>query len=975
MRKKVTIVTYIMMVSFSGFVSAASSKSGSMTKQPNIVMANFVSHDNSYQSQQNADKLSELLQIVLMKKTSYDWVEREEIQRSIDELKLSMIGEYNNSASLQVGKWLNADILVKGDIFLKGGRWSLVIELIDLKHADIMFSKTFGLYSRGKGPFFFNTKTVSDISTRIVPLLEKACENIQENTMDLYVAPLFFQNKLPGGRLDFFENDLYAAIAKFDHSFIRFIQFPRAEDSINETELVIAGLTGADHDQWQQRADYYVWGSYEEIEVSGVPFEKVKVKVSVTVWDGRRKLGEFTETGEVSKLEELTERIITKICSYVILKASKSSQDSIRKEIAGKIFERASEMQELVLQIEYNNYSKVSSTWWKRREYVLELLSIASFLEPNNEKIRTALLVESTRDDIYFLEKLRDSLFQVRMRTSRQWGKHCEKFGFGYRHIQTPKLKRRQGLSDNRLRFGFNGATAYLNSVLDTVDSILKNGSGLAGYPPEVLVELEVGLGREFCRRLGVVCRQCPELLEGKTSDYVLGLFEYSDDTKFQVEVIETLWGGAEVIAVSWRLNKYVSENLMKIYSAQGKPERAEELIAMLPQKQTQAKAEVKISKDNDVVVPKPVANPNTHKITNSSIPLMSAKINYVSLGRYYFIQRVIALANVGNKLWISIHGQSVRNNYEQTAGLLIYDFSTRKFLDVSDKVGKGTGVTSILSKDNLVWTTFDGDGVWALNATNLKAKTFTTREGLMSDKAYCMSYNKQKLFIGGGIDERLGVLSVYDTKSGKIEGYDIPLDETDGEERYCHITEVASNEQWVAAYCHRGSAFTRILLLNLKTMKWTEICVDLLKEYPELSHFQKGERLFLKGLHFDKHGLWVVSSRGIALFNPDSMSIEYTCAFDNLISTFMADEGYLWVSRYDGAANGVRDRHKPFDCQITVFDTSAKKWLGRIKVPHEGRVSAISKYKNQLWLGVDFFKNSLVSVDISQLSLQGGSR
>lgn len=35
MRKKIIIMTYIMVVSFSGFVSAASSKSNLTTKQPN----------------------------------------------------------------------------------------------------------------------------------------------------------------------------------------------------------------------------------------------------------------------------------------------------------------------------------------------------------------------------------------------------------------------------------------------------------------------------------------------------------------------------------------------------------------------------------------------------------------------------------------------------------------------------------------------------------------------------------------------------------------------------------------------------------------------------------------------------------------------------------------------------------------------------------------------------------------------------
>ena len=52
--------------------------------------------------------------------------------KRVKELKIALMDSLENSSSLKIGKWVRADLLLKGDIYhKKDGDWILVVEFID----------------------------------------------------------------------------------------------------------------------------------------------------------------------------------------------------------------------------------------------------------------------------------------------------------------------------------------------------------------------------------------------------------------------------------------------------------------------------------------------------------------------------------------------------------------------------------------------------------------------------------------------------------------------------------------------------------------------------------------------------------------------------------------------------------------------------------------------------------------------------
>ncbi len=141
LRIKKLVLVSVFALYFSVFIVNASALERSRKPTdvtPTVVLSNFATHDNSYRSSQTAIQFSELLQIALMEKSSLTWVEREEISLAMRELKIGIFGLSDSASTLQLGRWLKADLLIKGDFYRRGnGKWTLEIEVIDLDHADV----------------------------------------------------------------------------------------------------------------------------------------------------------------------------------------------------------------------------------------------------------------------------------------------------------------------------------------------------------------------------------------------------------------------------------------------------------------------------------------------------------------------------------------------------------------------------------------------------------------------------------------------------------------------------------------------------------------------------------------------------------------------------------------------------------------------------------------------------------------------
>lgn len=972
---------------------------------PTFVVTNFVAHDNSYFSFQEAIKFTELLQLELMEKTSYDWVDRERVEEALKELKLTTLGLVDNTSSLQIGRWLKADLLIKGDFYRHQSKWWLIIETIDLDHADIIGQFSFYLDCDVNKPLSFLSGDPAHTTELLVPELKNAINNYEKQKSEIYIAPLFFQNKEPGGRLDFFEEDLRKAFAGADNPGIRFLQFPRSTESIQESELVALGLVESDPDSWEKLADYYVWGSYEEVNSSGLPFKEVPVKATITIWNGLNQPIVFNETETVSDLSSLSENIINKIIDLSQAKSTASTQTSLRSQIAQDLTERARDTQEFVLQIEDDNYPNISNTWWKRRQYSIQLLSTASFFDPDNKDIRTRLLVETSRDDIDNLIKVRPSLFWRKWARSNAWQQYCDKFGLDYELVHMPELKWRKGLADNRL-FRTRAVDMYIYSVLELVeeceDHETRRNATISipeNIPTEVVQGWKQELSSEFVRRLDYVATHCPDKLDNYIGTYFLSLIKYSNDTKLQRKIIEVLWDKAKKEPTIWHAKAEVEKKILEIYSAEGNIERGKELIAMLPQEDvrevrrlpgggtyiTTKKSVLKKygrnstqdntsqqketpQKDYDRFgdkIPEEVDHNKTTtiKISDIIIPNRKPKLIPVSLEKLFGVQETTSMEYARNCLWTAVRGQKMNRQMDQGSGILLYDFQRNRTLDMAKIFGDHSEVTSMLLDGTTLWLTFSADGIWAADVRSLNIKKYTDKDGLPSNEMYCSAAFHDKLFFCGGIEQK-GVLCAYDKNTQEWIRYDLPkTSQNNNDGTYYHLTEMASDEKWIALYSHYGGSGTHILIFNVNENKWFEVGKKLLIEEPGICNFGEGKRLFVLDLDIDSHGLWISTSRGIALLDLKTMEYVYKCLSTKKVTASFADNRYMWIACVNTPFNQSSTSGNQ-DCHVLCFEKESKNWIYNVAIPYEGKVDKMLKIENVLWLGMSSYKTSLISVE-----------
>lgn len=932
---------------------------------PTVVLSNFAAHDNYYQSSQTAIQFSELLQITLMEKLSLKWVEREAISQAMQELQMSLFGLLDSASTLQLGRWLKADLLIKGDFYRKSkNKWTLVVEVIDLDHADVVARQSVSFPGDNKKPLMFRSNLVDNMCNKLLSSLKQAQEIMKQTERRVLVAPLFFQNDQPGGRLDFYEKDMMAAFAKLYRSTrnVRFIQFPRAAQSIEEAELVVCGLVESDPHAWEHLADFYVWGSYGEIESSGVPFGQVKVQATITIWDGHSAPETFTEKGTVTNLPKLSNRIIRQVLRRAKSHSLDHSLSNTRARVAQELSARTADIQESILQIEHNNYPNISATWWKRWQYVIQILSVASFFDPGNKEIRTALLVETTRDDVHSLNKCREDLFWRRWRRSNAWKKHCQQFGFDYEHKHMPKLKRRTGLADNRLDYEFsNSSLAYVSSVMEVMKAV-KNAQGkktlLPGFPkdvpPEVLESWHHELAADFGARLSYVAKRFPDQIKMRKLNYLRAALRNLTEHELRIDLIEALW--ADTIQDAWfnSNKKFFIKQVQQTYAQAGTPKRAEELIAMVPEEKQKPP-------QTRVLRPQHKKESTSQRIQTLA-PLAKPKMEAISFARRFLVHKVTSLACIGDELWVAVRG--LKYPPEQASAIFTYDLKRKTLRNFMRKFGDHSQVTSMFKRDNQLWMTLSSDGVWTVDLDLFRVRKYTTRDGLASHEIHCSCSVQDTLYFAGGSEQEAALCSL-DSRSGKWIGYNMPQT-TRGNKRVsvCHLTEIAANEKWLVAYANYGGSSTRVMVFDIDKGKWTEVALNLLRQHPEFSHFSQGRRLQIRGFAIDREGIWMVSTKGVLLLEPSTIEFDYLHRLPFEITSILADREYLWVAMSNqGPVYYNRSKARS---SLLLFHRPTRKWCSQINVPYAGTIDAMVLADNILWLGMSATDNTIVSVDLT---------
>ncbi len=967
---------------------------------PTVVLSDFATHDNLYRSSQEAVKFSELLSISLMEDSAFEWVERTAISRALEELKLSASGLLDSADRLQIGRWLKADLLIKGDFYRRtSGTWRLDIEVIDLDHADVVAQRSIAFRHSRAEHLTFGMDTVKSTCITLLSAMAEARRELRQTRQQLKVAPLFFQNDDPGGRLDYFEEDLMKAFTKSKslNGNIRFIEFPRASQSIHEAELIVSGLVDTDPDLWEHLADFYVWGSYREVNSSGVSFEKVTVKATITLWDGSSAPETLTELSTVADLPELSHKIVRRVRMWAQSRRPRKPSTEVRTQVAEDLLARAADIQDLVVQRESGNWPNISDTWWRQREHAIQMLSVASFLAPDNEDIRTALLVESTRDDIDGAK--RSNRFWRLWARAKAWEDHCEKFGFNYRHSHLSRQFSTTGLADNRL-FRGNSAHMYVYPLMKLIEECKGREIGHGNkaplprdIPSEVVREWRIDFSAQYAEHLHRVATECPEMIKGFSGEYLLCLLEYSQNKQLQAQIIEALWSDAVTNPRLWHAKKRATEKISEIYESIGNPGRGEQLLSMLPQEDPReiirTKGATYVTTKRHLLekyghLPKEdasrkdrnedgskgsarsgAARANAPVIDEHTIPSIKARMHSVSFKRHFFVHNVTAMANVNNCLWVAVRGQEVFGNLDQASAIILYDHQKKTIMNISRRLGLSSKVTSMTLDNGILWTTFSSDGVWAIDTRTLKSKKYTVRDGITSNEMYCSSSRSDRLFFGGGIGQSPR-LCHFNKETLKWSSLDVPKNLG----TFYRLAKSVSDEDWFAVHSNYYGSGTNVLLLDIKKMRWSEVGRKLIQQYPALGS-SSGE-LWVIGLGLEEGGLWIVTEKGLAFLDLRTMKYNSVWASAKKITAFLNEDEFLWIARtgtpFNRSISGSSDSQ---DCRLLCYHKPTGRWCAEIAVPYGGCAEQIVRIDNTLWLGMNS-ESALVSVDLSGFSFAG---
>jgi hypothetical protein len=159
----------------------------------------FTSDGVSYVDFTETVKLNELVSLRLGAVSDVDWVDRTHIEKTLKELEFSAYGLTDSATSLKLGRWLKADLLIKG--YVSRGRRTppqLILEVIDLAQADILASFQTPLPADSNGNLAITGAAVEKIGRESEELLRQALPFRAARAKRVLIAPLYFRNAIDG---------------------------------------------------------------------------------------------------------------------------------------------------------------------------------------------------------------------------------------------------------------------------------------------------------------------------------------------------------------------------------------------------------------------------------------------------------------------------------------------------------------------------------------------------------------------------------------------------------------------------------------------------------------------------------------------------------------------------------------------------------------------------------------------------------
>jgi len=394
----------------------------------------FMCEDNSYRSTVAMANFTVALQVQMTDNSKFEWVERSELDKAENELKLKGFGLIDRSEVLRNGHWVKADWEVFGDVTTNTtGDWMISLEVVDMQHTDVLAASNFDVSPANGGPYQMKTEDVSRVAIALRSLLDQARQVYLSSSKQETVAFLFLTREDLGNNIGDLETALRNSLLVVSTNTGQFhlIQLHRAGQAMDEANLVLSGLAESEPDAWEKVADYYVWGSYTFRP--SLWFDRQThqwhrdqlVDVSLDVWDGKNNPHAVTlvVTNENSP-GAIAEQMAQTIAPYLHSNAVGTVIEGVRQGISDSLIHHFDELVRGNPALDVGLNSPEGRRQWLEAVQVLEA---ACFFDPGNAKAREQWL--RLRWGMYASFASRNEFFFARRR-SEAWGKYVDNFGF-----------------------------------------------------------------------------------------------------------------------------------------------------------------------------------------------------------------------------------------------------------------------------------------------------------------------------------------------------------------------------------------------------------------------------------------------------------------------------------------------------------------------------------------------------------------
>jgi len=913
-----------------------------------IALIPFVSADGSYISSEAAANMASLLTTDPILKDRR-WVEREELDKARSELGLSLMTSADAGDALRLGKWLGAEFIVTGRFGIDSGDGrELLVEVIDVHRADVLAWFRYLVKGPLGSPLQIEKNDTDEIARLLAAALSAAAKTKDRTDNPVVFAPLFFRNiSSTGDRADFLEEEILAAFQQSEKAGSHILRFPGITKASEERDLAIVGLVDKDHAAWQKVADVYVWGSFEEIGATDLPFGEVTIRMSLTTWDG---IGATKTESREFRLNDAPAALSSWIGEVTAAGTKRSSPSTVTVEKIARraLLERAKELQRQ----EQNTQGSgnISSAWQRRLELQTRLLQLAYFFAPTDPEINRQLLIaqwaiNSPKENVRGRPVA--SRFESLWKRSQAWGAYVDRFGLASLDqistdpATTEKLPRPPA-TEQAKEFPYPAIYGIMPWVVAREIEYSDYSNGFPeGVPAAVSREWQKRVQMEFLRRLRQLAAEKPERFNLRMSQFFP--VEKSSDILIADPVLR-----AEIYATIWKLGagENMSEENRRRFRATvqvslasvSREAQTDQLLATGSGPQIGYPGFALSTNDQNEkdrqMAEREKALQNQKTLAPGEI---SVAFQAIKLTPQEDVNSIDSSILIGDELWAVIQFAGAPNAIWK-GGTDTQDVTGSQVLTAPVRF------TSLVKSGNDFWIGTDGAGVWRYDTTANVLTKFDSRSGLPSGHMQAGALSQGRLFFGGGNygEGRIGSFD-FATQSWTTLG---PVGGSDAEPR-AQVRKLAATTDWLLVFSinPQGGNTEKYDLLNLNTRSWSSLDVPAL----ESKHF-------MPAIVSDASGFWIGGASTILRVTPlphGGITLEpCDIPLEGEVSALADDGLHLWI-----ATSVISRKTADFsECTTRLYrmDKAKGKWDIYARVPYNAPISSISVDTDTLWLGLD---------------------